>query len=850
MNWSKLARAGLPLLLILAYFALGMAQVTHASLTFDEGPHLAVGYTTLRTGDLRLQPVHIHPPLANVLAAAPLLLQSDLPDPRAVDGWGIASLSAITDAVVWRYPEPARIAVAGRMPILWLGVLLGALICRWAKDLGGWRAGLVALALYAFDPNCIAHGTLITTDMAAVFFVVATLYLTNGELRIANYELRITRHASRITYSRSAARLVGIGVLLGLAQLAKVSALMLVPVVGVLLLVRTVVWENRRIGESANGESANDELRITDHASRLTSHVLRAWAVVSGVAALVVWAGYGFEVGAVSRLPFPLPAATHLRIFQSLHEHYELGHPTFLMGRVSSHGWWWYFPAAFVLKTPLPILILAVVGCGLWVLSCGLRVEGYTLSVTGYRTCFSRITHHASRITSGALALLLFPLLYAASSLFSSVNIGYRHLLPLLPFLYVGIGIASRKGELRIATHESRIMIHESRISNDKSRITHFPLLLTSYSLLLTSYSLLLIWLITGTLSIAPHFLTFFNELAGGTRGGYRYLVDSNLDWGQNLWDLRQWMSEHGEDHVYYAHYSPARLDVYGINATFLPPDPRAGDFVPWNPEPGLYAIGATVLQGPYAPDVNTYAWFRGREPEGRLGNALWLYRVPAREAPGWAVLCADVPLSPETVTRQVGVADLRILWSDCAHTSVYPAGQRPGLLIALPDVAAPPAAEVDAMLRSSAGETEYVVYRLSEPVPTPETELSEIAIDGPLNFLGYTLDADDIAPGDEIVLQTYWRVRELQGRPLSLMAHLLGPDGTGVAVGDGLGFSIEQWQPGDVIVQQHVLSIPADARPGVYTVITGAYWLDTMERWIVGAGETYIVLEAIAIGD
>jgi len=817
---SKILHIGLPLLLILAYFALGMAQVTHASLTFDEGPHLAVGYTTLRTGDLRLQPVHIHPPLANVLAAAPLLLQSDLPDPRAVDGWEIASLSAITDVVVWRYPEPARIAVAGRLPILWLGVLLGALIYRWAKDLGRWHAGLLALALYAFDPNCIAHGSLITTDMAAVFFIVATLYVVNGKWQMTNGEWRMAV----------------IGALLGLAQLAKVSALMLVPVVGVLLLVQAVVEQNRRVENQRMSESRimNHESRITNYASRITHQLLRAWAIVFGVATLVVWAGYGFEVGAVPGLPFPLPAGTHLRIFQSLREHYDLGHPTFLMGRVSSHGWWWYFPVAFILKTPLPVLILAVWAVWSKVKSRKSKVENGM--------------EHCSWV--GTLSLALFPLLYVVSSLFSSVNIGYRHLLPLLPFLYVGIGIASRKGELRIATHESRIMIHESRISNDKSRITHFPLLLTSYSLLLTSYSLLLIWLITGTLSIAPHFLTFFNELAGGTRGGYRYLVDSNLDWGQNLWDLRQWMSEHGEDHVYYAHYSPARLDVYGINATFLPPDPRAGDFVPWNPEPGLYAIGATVLQGPYAPDVNTYAWFRGREPEGRLGNALWLYRVPAREAPGWAVLCADVPLSPETVTRQVGVADLRILWSDCAHTSVYPAGQRPGLLIALPDVAAPPAAEVDAMLRSSAGETEYVVYRLSEPVPTPETELSEIAIDGPLNFLGYTLDADDIAPGDEIVLQTYWRVRELQGRPLSLMAHLLGPDGTGVAVGDGLGFSIEQWQPGDVIVQQHVLSIPADARPGVYTVITGAYWLDTMERWIVGAGETYIVLEAIAIGD
>ncbi|MEA3397818.1 MAG: hypothetical protein U9R05_10190, partial [Chloroflexota bacterium] len=155
---------GLLLGLLLAYFAQGLYHARHASITFDEGPHLAVGYTTLRTGDLRLQPVHIHPPLANVLAAAPLLLQHDLPDPRTVDGWEIASLSAVTDAVVWQYPHPARLAAAGRIPILWLGVLLGALVARWARDIAGRRAGLFALALYAFDPNLIAHGSLITTD--------------------------------------------------------------------------------------------------------------------------------------------------------------------------------------------------------------------------------------------------------------------------------------------------------------------------------------------------------------------------------------------------------------------------------------------------------------------------------------------------------------------------------------------------------------------------------------------------------------------------------------------------------------------------------------------------------------
>ncbi|MBN2392380.1 MAG: phospholipid carrier-dependent glycosyltransferase [Anaerolineae bacterium] len=841
---SKVYRTGLPLLFILAYFTLGMAQATHASITFDEGPHLAIGYATLRTGDLRLQPVHIHPPLANVLAAAPLLLQSDLPDPRAVDGWEIASLSAITDAVVWRYPEPARITVAGRVPILWLGVLLGALICRWTKDLGGWRAGLLALTLYAFDPNCIAHGALITTDMAAVFFIAATLYLTNCELRITNY-------TSRIMYSRSLARLVAIGVLLGLAQLAKVSALMLVPVLG-LLLVQAVVKKNQRI-TSHEPRITNHKLRTTYHISRIAHQVLRAWAIVFGVAAFVVWAGYGFEISAVPGVPFPLPAGTHLRIFQSLQEHYDLGHPTFLMGRVSDHGWWWYFPVAFVLKTPLPVLVLVVgmvVRCGLRVKSYKLQVQGFELSVASLTHHLSRITSHISRQTANVLALLLFPLLYAVSSLFSSVNIGYRHLLPLLPFLYVGIGVWSMEYGVWSRKRGSRIANDAPRITHHASRITYHPLLRTPYFLLVTLCFLLLAWLVIGTVSLTPNFLTFFNAIAGGARGGYRYLVDSNLDWGQNLWDLRAWMDQHSEDHVYYAHYSPARLDVYGIDATYLPPDPRAGDFAPWNPTPGLYAIGATVLQGPYGPDVNTYAWFRGREPEVRLGNALWLYRVLPREEPGWAVLCADIPFSPETLEQQTGVADLRMLWPDCARTFVYPAGTQPGVIVIKPDEVVLPTADVDVSLRSSAGETEYVVYRLSGLSPTPETEMSEIVVNGPLNFLGYTLDADDVSPGNEIVLQTYWRVREVPGRPLSLLAHLLGPDGTGVEVGDGLGFPIEQWRPGDVIVQQHVLSIPAGAPPGEYTVITGAYWLDTMERWSVGARETHIVVEAIVVGD
>ena len=160
----------------------------------------------------------------------------------------------------------------------------------------------------------------------------------------------------------------------------------------------------------------------------------------------------------------------------------------------------------------------------------------------------------------------IFPVLYAATSVFSSVNIGYRHLLPILPFLAIGVGVTLARRCTRVSA---------------------------------LGMTALVVWLAVGTFRTLPYPLTFFNELAGGPSNGYHVLVDSNLDWGQNLWDLKTWMAKHGETRVAYAHYSPARPDTYGIEADFLPPDPRAAPFAPWRPEPGLYAIAATVLQGP-----------------------------------------------------------------------------------------------------------------------------------------------------------------------------------------------------------------------------------------------------------
>ncbi|MDW8068689.1 MAG: glycosyltransferase family 39 protein [Anaerolineae bacterium] len=739
--------------LIVALFTQLIVHARASSFTFDEGPHIAAGYAYLRTGDLRLQPVHIHPPLANVLAAAPLLLQPDLPDPRQIDGWEIASLSAVTDTVVWQYPHPARIALATRLPIIGMTLLLAALVYRWAADLWGPRGGLLALFLLAFDPNIIAHGSLVTTDMAVTCWGTAALFLAARALR-----------RPRWGYA------VGSSVALGMALASKVSALSLMPALLILALLAPVRLRHRLA------------------------------AALSGLAlaALVLWAVYRFEVRSVSGIPFPLPAATHVAIYRALQEHYRLGHPAFLMGQNRDHGWWYYFPVALALKTPLPTVLLVLVG-------------------------FIGQPRFAPQALRRWAPLVVFPLVYLASTPFSTVNIGYRHLLPVLPFLFILAGRAVRITECAVCT---------------------------TYSVLRIPLLACLAWLAAGTLRVAPNYLAFFNELAGGPAGGYRYLVDSNLDWGQNLWQLRDWMQENGVERVFYAHYSSARPEVYGISVDWLPPDWRAIPFTPLDPAPGIYVIGATVLQGVYTPDVNTYAWFRAREPLARLGDALFLYRAEPRPAPRWAVICTEAAavLSPDALRAGLGCLDLRVVSVDCSQTWVSLASGPPGVLVLPPETLPPPGALLDVPTRRADGRPLYNLYRL-ETALTSEHPLTA-TLDGPLDFVGYSVFR---APSPKTVeVWTFWRVKEAPTRPLSLMGHLLGPDGIPVAGADGMGFPPEFWEPDDLIIQRHRLSIPADARQETYTLATGAYWLDTMERWRVSiegepAGDR-ILLPAITV--
>ena len=788
-SWRRLRPDWSLIILLLAFFAQAVTSVPLKAPTFDEEFHVARGYAYVCTDDLRMQ--QNHPPLVSLLSGLPLLLMPELTPPEEIPHWDDAFLFYFADNLFWRLGHDVdRMLFLARFPIILLGTLLGAFVYRWAREAYGFQAGLLAMGLYAFAPNLLAHTRLVTTDLAVTACSFIALYA-------------LWRYLRRPTGWRMG--LVGVAV--GLALAAKLSALLLIPVAGLLTLLeirhrekrKSKVVDCRKRAAACGVQMASPLLLVIGH-----------WSLVIFIAGLVIWAFYRFEVRPWPGSALPLPATTYLLNVRTLIGHADRGHGAFLMGQVSMHGWWYYFPVAFLLKTPL--LTLLLLGVAAW------------------------DTARRKRWREEA-PLLLFPIAYFGLAMASSLNIGYRYILPILPFTIVYVAKVAGLAWLRPAWLRRHVL----------------PGLVVLYA---------------GTsLCLHPHYLAYFNLLAGGPEGGYRYLVDSNLDWGQDLKLLKAYVDEQGVEEVWLGYLGTADPAYYGIRyrSLFAPGTSYpADDFSPVNPAPGWYAISATVLQGSYSPEPDLFDWFRRHEPAARIGYSIFVYQVaPAPDPPVWLGFC----YAPERVMRdgeivqRFGRNNLRVAGFDCGQTWVYPAGDGSGwYLVPLGSDGPGTLAELslgdaevvyrERGLRDVPG---YTVYRwrgepplgalapvreawsspaLAPGAADPVTALRvPVDLGGQAAFLGYHLGPDPVAPGGEAVLTTAWQVTARpEAPPLSAFAHLVDPAGA-VSVGDGLGFPAIQWSPGDVFIQRNRLPVPADVPPGRYWVQVGLYSLATGER-------------------
>jgi len=546
---------------------MAITAVSDKSNVFDEALHQTGGYAYWVFDDYRIHPENGN--LPQRIFGLPLALNAER--------YRFPS----TDSEVWRSSNQWVLARAfffgegndfasmlrrGRALAAAIGAGIALLVYAWSRRLFGREGAMLSLLLAAFSPNLLAHGPLMTSD--------ATLALS---LSAALACLWTALH--RVTPCTA----LGSGLVCGLLFVSKFSAVVFVPMALILLALRI-----------ADGRALRVRCWRTWRRIESRGRQLAALGAVLGIHALlvwgVIWTSYGFRYEAFGAIgpadsqlmeswetlldtPGPLaPLVNAARERRLLPEAYLYGTAfvnkhsrarfAFLNGEFGVTGWWYFFPYAFALKTPLALFALLALAAG-------------TLSGKRRLTPGTGLSSERASGFYAAAPLWVLLAVYCLFSVTARVNIGLRHLLPIYPPLFILAGAAARW------------IVWRRRL----------PAALVIAAALAFA---------AASLSIRPHYLAFFNALVGPERG-YRHLVDSSLDWGQDLPGLAAWLEAdpgaRSGAPVYLAYFGSSSPASYGVRARALP------SYHEWlgaaaarglDLEAGIYCISATMLQSVY----------------------------------------------------------------------------------------------------------------------------------------------------------------------------------------------------------------------------------------------------------
>jgi hypothetical protein len=268
------------------------------------------------------------------------------------------------------------------------------------------------------------------------------------------------------------------------------------------------------------------------------------------------------------------------------------GNTTYFLGDVTNKGWHHYFPTVYAIKTPLALQVLTILALLFLVWPARHRKSARTSKLKKY---FPEI------------AMLIFLAIYWGFSIASNLNIGVRHVLPAFPFIYLLLA-----GQF----HRFFSFIHKK-----KKLVTGCQLLV----------AFLFIWYALSSLSAFPYYLTHFNELVGGNKNGYKYVTDSNLDWGQDLKRLAKWVDENDIGKIKIDYFGGATIKYY-LGDKY---EPWHGNADPKDAKGSWLAVSATFLQQGRAtatkgwPHSTTYySWLNDYEPVTVIGNSIFIFYI------------------------------------------------------------------------------------------------------------------------------------------------------------------------------------------------------------------------------
>ena len=526
------------------------SAMRRTSTTFDEICLVAGGARGYDTGRFDLAPEH--PPLMQYIYGLPVYLSK----PRFPDE---AAIPAGSHPLDHRYfyaqrfffeegNDPERLAFLGRLPAVACVVLLIGSVYIFVAPRHGRGPGIMAAALTAFMPDVLAHGGVAYNDAPLAAAVFAAVWAMDSAAR------QPTPAAGAIA-----------GCLLALALSVKFSAVALVPI-GALLL----SFEN-----------------LSRPGDRRWSHEAGRCLCVAAFTTYVALVGVYLGDFTLSDFRYGLDFTFR---------HVSQGHerPGYLLGQLSQTGWWYFFPVAFLFKTPVALHGLTLIG-----------VAGLGMAARD---------HQPKGILSSPLrAPLLAILVLGAALLTSNLVIGFRYALPILPLMCVavaaGAGFVWRRGGR----------------------------LLQAIVVCMT------VWFIGSSLSYYPNFLAYVSEYGPGRGREHEVLLDSSVDWGQGLLALRDWMRAEQAERVYLSYFGSARPHGYGIHYLPLPSfRPLVAHRVtPSETAPSFAVISATNLHGVYL-DGDPFACLRESRPYTVLAHTLFVYQLESlsrqcgRNSRGW----------------------------------------------------------------------------------------------------------------------------------------------------------------------------------------------------------------------
>ncbi len=572
--------------------------------TSDDNVSIASGYSYLRKAEYRLEPQN--PPLIKDLSALPLLFMW-LHEPWNQKGWGKA-LGDEND------PDPLgreflfnsgnnadAILYAAKAPLILLTVAFGGVLFWWTRKEFGSFVALLTIFLYTFSPTFLAHGRSITTDVGSTAgFFIGTIALL------------------RFLKDPSWKNVVLAGLAMGFAFLTKFSTIALVPIALILAVLWVLVHAKPSPRSVFRRRKLSNGISVIVFRARpvsvvcgLLAHYVARTVCIIAIAYIVIYPVYLLHVwnyapelqlaeARIHRVRYDLHGtardlvlwASDKPVVRPWAEYFlgllvalkasRWGQPLFFLGKVHANGLRLYFPMVYLIKEPLAMHVLTVLAL-LFALS---RIR---------RPIFQR-AWLAKHFTE--LAFLFVLGIYWAALIRSHMNIGVRHLLPAFPLTYVLVA--------------NQIALFYRSASERPIAAWVFRLVLGA----------LLAWQAISVVRVYPAYLAYFNEIAGGPDGGWRYVNDSNLDWGQDFKRLSKFVEQRGISSIHADLFGPAD-PAYYLKQRYQGPVGCA------QPPKGWVAVSAMIYAGaPWNPECDYRRWLPEDKLVTKIGYSIFVFHV------------------------------------------------------------------------------------------------------------------------------------------------------------------------------------------------------------------------------